>query len=208
MLATCKPTNESRDPATLFKAEFSQLAGSGRIKLASGKRTGIVVEIEALDLSILKTKPFEPKLPLPLTFESELMKTGILQLKPIINQYLRDKPIYLPEDITPIVAFPEVFLNQTEDGLGYAQILSYCTCSDFQSEGSFSKCDDRSKLCSGAGREKRQSEDNDLENNLTSTVSSSHLSERGEPQEFQTSEEEKTLPKIAQILNNSETFHK
>ena len=67
------------------------MAGAGRIKLAAGKRTGIVVEIDALDLSILKTKPFEPKLPLPLTFESELMKTGILQLKPIINQYHRHR---------------------------------------------------------------------------------------------------------------------
>ena len=87
--------------------------------------SGIRATLDQLDLTKMNTKPFEPKLPLPLTFESELMKTGILQLKPIINQYLRDKPIFLPEDVTPIVAYPEVFLNQTEDGLGYAQILSY-----------------------------------------------------------------------------------
>ena len=93
--------------------------------MAAGSRTGIIIEIEALNLTVLKTKPFEPKLPLPLAFESKLMETGILQLKSIINQYLQDKPIYLPEDVTPIVAYPEVFLNQTEDGLGYAQILSY-----------------------------------------------------------------------------------
>ena len=202
LLATCKPTNQTAlhpntDPATLFKAEFSQLAGSGRIKLAAGSRTGIIIEIESLNLTVLKTKPFEPKLPLPLTFESELMKTGILQLKPIINQYLRDKPIYLPEDVTPIVAYPEVFLNQTEDGLGYAQILSYCTCSDFQAPGSFSKCDDRSQLCQPpANRRKKRSEDTNETPEEVDTES-----------EFESTNEE-SLPKIAQILNNSETFHK
>ena len=225
LLATCRPTNETREPATLFKAEFNQLAGSGRIKLAQGERAGIVVEIEALDLSILKTKPFEPKLPLPLTFESELMKTGILQLKPIINQYLRDKPIFLPEDVTPIVAYPEVFLNQTQNGMGYAQILSYCTCSDFQAPGSFSKCDDRSELCSrgqrgnndpGFTRRKRSGErardDMEEESSLktsSSTANTINTAEKIDEKEQNSDEtSEKPLPKIAQFLNNSETFHK
>ena len=113
-----------------------------------------------LDLSQLKTTPFEPKLPLPKSFESELMKTGIRQLEPLINQYLLSKPLCLPADIEPLVAYPEVFLNQTEDGLGFVQILSYCTCSDFQAPGSFSKCDSRSQLCQLAAisRGKRSSE--------------------------------------------------
>ena len=236
LLATCKPTNETRDPATLFKAvrehkyfchndlkilflqEFSELAGAGRIKLAAGKRTGIVVEIDALDLSILKTKPFEPKLPLPLTFESELMKTGILQLKPIINQYLRDKPIFLPEDVTPIVAYPEVFLNQTKSGMGYAQILSYCTCSDFQAPGSFSKCDDRSRLCQrNEARRGRRSSEEETEDSSSSkfsvpssvnTITTSSSDRKELDSEFDVTSSEKPLPKIAQILNNSETFHK
>ena len=229
--ATCRPTAApptAAPPTILFKAEFNQLAGSGRIKLAQGDRadprTGIVIEIQALDLSFLKTKPFEPKLPLPLTFESELMKTGILQLKPIINQYLRDKPIYLPEDVTPIVAYPEVFLNQTQNGMGYAQILSYCTCSDFQAPGSFSKCDDRSELCSGRpqgdeqqGRRRRSSDDGAIEeedNELSlktssaavNTINISRTDEKENDLDVTTSE--KPLPKIAQFLNNSETFHK
>ncbi len=37
----------------------------------------------------LQTKPFEPKLPLPESFESELMKTAISQLQPIVNQVFR-----------------------------------------------------------------------------------------------------------------------
>ena len=206
LLATCKPTNQTLrpgepepEPATLFKAEFSKLAGSGRIKLAAGSRTGIIIEIEALNLTVLKTKPFEPKLPLPLTFESELMKTGILQLKPIINQYLRDKPIYLPEDVTPIVAYPEVFLNQTKDGLGYAQILSYCTCSDFQAPGSFSKCDDRSLLCKPPTNKKRKRRETPDE------MTGEEDLELGPGLD---SANDESLPKIAQILNNSETFHK
>ena len=115
--------------------------------MAAGKKPGIIIEIRNLDLSNLKTKPFEPKLPLPETFESDLMKSGIAQLRPIINQYLVDKPIFLPERIAPLVAYPEVYLNRTNSGLGYAQILSYCTCSDFQAPGAFSKCDERSGLC-------------------------------------------------------------
>ena len=163
--------------------------------MAAGSRTGIIIEIEALNLTVLKTKPFEPKLPLPLTFESELMKTGILQLKPIINQYLRDKPIYLPEDVTPIVAYPEVFLNQTKDGLGYAQILSYCTCSDFQAPGSFSKCDDRSLLCNSPKNKRRKRRETSEEAPI-------------EPGPELDLENDESLPKIAQILNSSETFHK
>ena len=37
----------------------------------------------------MSTKPFEPKLPLPETFETELMKNGISQLQPMVNQYLQ-----------------------------------------------------------------------------------------------------------------------
>ena len=37
----------------------------------------------------MSTKPFEPKLPLPEAFETELMKNGISQLQPIVNQYLQ-----------------------------------------------------------------------------------------------------------------------
>ena len=39
--------------------------------------------------SRMSTKPFEPKLPLPEAFETELMKNGISQLQPIVNQYLQ-----------------------------------------------------------------------------------------------------------------------
>jgi len=206
LLATCKPTDEKRaEPATLFKAEFSQLAGSGRIKLAAGKRTGIIVEIESLDLSILKTKPFEPKLPLPLTFESELMKTGILQLKPIINQYLKIKPIYLPEDITPIVAYPEVFLNQTLDGMGYAQILSYCTCSDFQAPGSFSKCDDRSQLCKKRRNERKKRSSS--KENMPGVTTDNHIDIDEKELGYEEIDDE-SLPKFARFLNDSKTFHK
>ena len=37
----------------------------------------------------MSTKPFEPKLPLPKAFETELMKNGIEQLQPLVNQYLQ-----------------------------------------------------------------------------------------------------------------------
>jgi len=36
------------------------------------------------------------------------MKTGITQLQPIINQYLENKPFFLPEKIAPLVASPQV----------------------------------------------------------------------------------------------------
>ena len=82
ILATCKPKNE-KDESTkiLFKAEFSNLAGSGRIGLAStDDKTGIRVNIDNLDMSHMKTKPFEPKLPLPEQFEGELLRNAIGKL--------------------------------------------------------------------------------------------------------------------------------
>ena len=138
-------------------------------------------------------------MPLPETFESELMKAGIAQLRPIINQYLQDKPIFLPEDIAPLVAYPEVFLNQTTTGLGFVQILSYCTCSDFQAPGAFSKCDERSGLCTPKVYNRRRRR------------------EAAQPGK-NIKEEEKiglldpvdgeTLPEFATFLNKSLIFHK
>ena len=205
LLATCRPLNEPANStaAVLFKAEFTDMAGSGRVKLAPGNRTGIMVEIQDLDLSNLKTKPFEPKLPLPDTFESDLMKTGISQLRPIINQYLQDKPIYLPERISPLVAYPEVFLNQTASGLGYAQILSYCTCSDFQAPGAFSKCDERSGLCK-AKTDSRRRRRRELPNTTGQSVPGP-----GElPGDALQPASGGVLPKIATFINQSAIFHK
>jgi hypothetical protein len=220
LLATCRPLNDAAaaaaaagggngtttagEAAVLFKAEFTDMAGSGRVKLAPGNRTGIMVEIQELDLSNLKTKPFEPKLPLPDTFESDLMKTGIAQLRPIINQYLEDKPIYLPERISPLVAYPEVFLNQTASGLGYAQILSYCTCSDFQAPGAFSKCDDRSGLCR-AKADSRRRRRRELAGNSESSLSDAVVEV---PIADTASSGGGVLPKIATYINQSAIFHK
>ena len=79
ILATCKPRDEAEQPTKiLFKAEFSNLAGSGRIGLAStDDKTGIKVNIDSLDMSHMTTKPFEPKLPLPEQFEGELLRNAI-----------------------------------------------------------------------------------------------------------------------------------
>ena len=79
ILATCKPTEEFDKPVkTLFKAQFSNLAGSGRIGIAStDDKTGIKVNIDNLDMSGMATKPFEPKLPLPEQFEGELLRSAI-----------------------------------------------------------------------------------------------------------------------------------
>merc|ERR1719334_1002426 len=103
LLATCKPTDEDRPTKKLFDVKFDNLMGSGRIRVVPSNRTCVTGEIVKLDLSKLKTTPFEPKLPLPKSFESELMKTAIRQLEPLINQYLLSKPLCLPADIEPLV---------------------------------------------------------------------------------------------------------
>ena len=60
MLATCLPVNETTgstrtnksEGEILFKAEFTDLSGSGRINLASTKdQTGIKISLDQLDLS-------------------------------------------------------------------------------------------------------------------------------------------------------------
>ena len=89
LLATCRPKDDDksgrrmgstimRSTKTLFRAEFSNLSGSGRIGLAStDDKTGIRVNIDSLDMSHMTTKPFEPKLPLPEQFEGELLRNAI-----------------------------------------------------------------------------------------------------------------------------------
>ena len=150
LLATCTPSNEDNASIVImFKAEFFNLFGSGILKMDTDtvNHTGFFVQVESLDLSNLKTKPIEPKLPIPEAFGSKLMETAILQLRPELNKYLKKKSIYLPDNLSPIVAYPEVYLNQTTFGFGFAQIISYCTCSDFVGPGSFSKCMNHS-VCS------------------------------------------------------------
>ena len=110
-------------------------------------KTGVRVSLDELDLSRMNTKPFEPKLPLPEAFESQLMKSAIAQLQPVVNQYLTAKPLYLPENISPLAAAPLVNLWSTGNGTGYAEILSYCTC-DEETNTPFAICDVRSKICS------------------------------------------------------------
>merc|ERR1712001_56708 len=94
-MAKCLPDyNNLSKPAILFKAEFNNLSGSGKILLDStSNSTRVRLNLDQLDLSSIKTKLFKPKLPLPEAFESQLIKSAISQLQPIINQYLSKKAI-------------------------------------------------------------------------------------------------------------------
>jgi len=73
----------------------------------------------------MAAKPFEPRLPLPETFEAELMRSAVSQLQPVINGYLRGKPLYLPEDLAPFAAAPELRLVSTGGGRGYAELTRF-----------------------------------------------------------------------------------
>ena len=72
----------------------------------------------------------------------------VAQLQPVVNQYLKEKPLTLPDSIAPFAASPQLHLWSTRNGTGYAELLSYCTC-DAESGSGFAKCDDRSHICSG-----------------------------------------------------------
>ncbi len=109
--------------------------------------------------SRLRTKPLEPKLPLPESFERELMKTTIKQLQPLINKYLDAHPLLLPEEVAPVVASPRSDLWRTSNGKnagGFIEVLSFCTCADVETaaEGNFTACQQESTIC-GTAREKR-----------------------------------------------------
>ena len=75
------------------------------------------------------------------------MKSAIAQLQPVVNQYLTEKPLFLPENIAPLAAAPVVNLWSTGNGSGYVEILSYCTC-DEETNTPFALCDKRSNICS------------------------------------------------------------
>ena len=149
ILAKCLPDyNNLSQPAILFKAEFNNLSGSGKILLDStSNSTRVRLSLDQLDLSSIKTKLFKPKLPLPEAFESQLIKSAISQLQPIINQYLSKQQFYLPENILPLAAAPVIKLWSMGKGYGYAEILSYCTC-DEETNTTFAICDKRSEICS------------------------------------------------------------
>ena len=151
-MAKCIPNyNHLVKPAILFKAEFNNLSGSGKISLSStSDKTGVRVSLDQLDLSSMKTKIFEPKLPFPEAFEIQLIKSAISQLKPVINQYLMKTLFYLPENILPLAAAPVIKLRSMKNGYGYVEIISYCIC-DEETNTTFAICDKRSEICSNPG---------------------------------------------------------
>ena len=65
----------------------------------------------------------------------------------MVNKYLKEKPLNLPDSLAPFAASPQLHLWGTGNGTGYAELLSYCTCDD-DSATVFAKCDDRSRICS------------------------------------------------------------
>ena len=149
IMAKCIPNyNHLVKPAILFKAKFNNLSGSGKISLSStSDKTGVRVSLDQLDLSSMKTKIFEPKLPFPEAFEIQLIKSAISQLKPVINQYLMKTLFYLPENILPLAAAPVIKLRSMRNGYGYVEIISYCIC-DEETNTTFAICDKRSEICS------------------------------------------------------------
>ena len=64
----------------------------------------------------------------------------------MINKYLKQKPLTLPDSLAPFAASPQLHLWSTGNGTGYAELLSYCTC-DEDSGSLFAKCDSRSMIC-------------------------------------------------------------
>ncbi len=68
-----------------------------------------------------------------------------------VNQYLTEKPLYLPDHIAPLAAAPAINLFSTGNGTGYAEVLSYCTC-DTETNTPFAICDKRSNICNNRGR--------------------------------------------------------
>ncbi len=75
------------------------------------------------------------------------MKTAARQVRPLINEYLKSKPIYLPDDYAPLAALPHLKLWSVGRGSGYIDVLSYCSCDDHTSGLNFTKCHPRSGLC-------------------------------------------------------------
>eukprot|EP00094_Tigriopus_californicus_P001374 TCALIF_01330-PA protein Name:"Protein of unknown function" AED:0.45 eAED:0.45 QI:50/0.5/0.33/0.66/0.5/0.33/3/0/1088 len=149
VLATCRPVT-TNDTKTLFKAEFYDLSGTGRLKLKTSlsETTELTVGLTELDFTHMKTKPFEPKLPLPESFEKELMRRALSKLQPVVNSYFVSNPIHLPHFVAPFVDAPEMHLVTTGNGAGFAEILSYCTCSKTLASA-YSNCDSRSHICDG-----------------------------------------------------------
>jgi hypothetical protein len=79
----------------------------------------------------MSSAPILPPLPLPLDFQTDMVKVGVAGLQPVMNLYLQHNPFILPPELLPFTAHPILTLNPLENllphGAGYIQILSVCS---------------------------------------------------------------------------------
>ena len=149
---SCLPVDETdQQPKTLMKIEFEDLASSASVVMARElTKTGIRVHVDQMDLSNIKTKPVEPKLPLPQGLEGLITRKLLSKMRPVLNAYLASKLLFLPQKIRPVVAHPKVRVFKTAKDRGYIELTSYCTCD--KSDTQTTQCSDKSSVCDPKSR--------------------------------------------------------
>jgi hypothetical protein len=120
---------------------FETVLAIGSVLYTNDTNPGLIIRIDHIDTSQMSSAPILPPLPLPLDFQTDMVKVGVAGLQPVMNLYLQHNPFILPPELLPFTAHPILTLNPLENllphGAGFIQILSVCS---FQGQTQYDKC--------------------------------------------------------------------
>jgi len=120
---------------------FQTVLAIGSVLYTNDTNPGLIIRIDHIDTSQMTSAPILPPLPLPLDFQTDMVKVGVAGLQPVMNLYLQHNPFILPPELLPFTAHPILTLNPLEyilpHGAGFIQILSVCS---FQGQTEYDKC--------------------------------------------------------------------
>jgi hypothetical protein len=120
---------------------FENVLAIGSVLYTNDTNPGLIIRIDHIDTSQMTSAPILPPLPLPLDFQTDMIKLGVAGLQPVMNLYLQHNPFILPPELLPFTAHPILSLIPLENilphGAGFIQILSVCS---FQGQTQYDKC--------------------------------------------------------------------
>jgi hypothetical protein len=129
------------DAKPVMVISFENVLAIGTVLFTNDTFPGLIIRIDHIDTSQMTSAPILPPLPLPLDFQTDMVKLGVAGLQPVMNLYLQHNPFLLPSELLPFTSHPILTSVPLEaalpHGAGFIQILSVCS---FEGQSQFDKC--------------------------------------------------------------------
>jgi hypothetical protein len=147
--STCENTAAGGvNPILLF--DFNTLEGAAELVLVGDDPWGVSLNVTSFNLDEVNLQLTAPPLPVPNNVLDDVMKQGLNNLIPTINDWFTNHPLYLPDDVQFWIPNPElrVFAQECDDCYpphGYLEVATFCSCED--DDKTWPSCSENVELC-------------------------------------------------------------